>query len=99
MTYKPKDTTVEAYQLTPDYKNDAPKWVRDRMGNKIFENTTIRDGAVRFDSLTVIFQNHKLRERLTARPGDYLVLMPDCNVTVETRRNFEKLYQKAGPQA
>ena len=72
--------------------------VRDRIGTRLFENTTIRDGAVRFDGLTSIIQNRKLRERMTARPGDYLVRLPDGNVVVYTKRNFEALYTPAGGQ-
>lgn len=95
------DTKKEdAYQLTKDYATDSPKWVRDRIGTRLFENTTIRDGAVRFDGLTSIIQNRKLRERMTARPGDYLVRMQDGNVAVYTKRNFEALYAPAeGQQA
>lgn len=98
MTYKHTDTPTDAYQLTKDYASDAPKWVRDRIGTRLFENTTIRDGAVRFDGLTSIIQNRKLRERMTARPGDYLVRLPDGNVVVYTKRNFEALYTPAGGQ-
>lgn len=61
MKYKPLTATVDAYQLTKDYATDSPKWVRDRIGTRLFENTTIRDGAVRFDGLTSIIQNRKLR--------------------------------------
>lgn len=100
MKYKPLTATVDAYQLTKDYATDSPKWVRDRIGTRLFENTTIRDGAVRFDGLTSIIQNRKLRERMTARPGDYLVRMQDGNVAVYTKRNFEALYAPAeGQQA
>lgn len=100
MKYKPLTATVDAYQLTKDYATDSPKWVRDRIGTRLFENTTIRDGAVRFDGLTSIIQNRKLRERMTARPGDYLVRMQDGNVAVYTKRNFEALYALAeGQQA
>ena len=98
MMYKHTDTPTDAYQLTKDYASDAPKWVRDRIGTRLFENTTIRDGAVRFDGLTSIIQNRKLRERMTARPGDYLVRLPDGNVVVYTKRNFEALYTPAGGQ-
>lgn len=100
MKYKPLTATVDAYQLTKDYATDSPKWVRDRIVTRLFENTTIRDGAVRFDGLTSIIQNRKLRERMTARPGDYLVRLPDGNVVVYTKRNFESLYTPAeGQQA
>ena len=98
MTYKHTDTPTDAYQLTKDYASDAPKWVRDRIGTRLFENTTIRDGAVRFDGLTSIIQNRKLRDRMTARPGDYRVRLPDGNVVVYTKRNFEALYTPAGGQ-
>lgn len=98
MKYKHTDTTVEAYQLTKDYATDAPKWVRDRIGTRLFENSTIRDGSLRFDGLTLIIQNHKLRERMTARPGDYLVRLPDGNVLAYTKRNFEQLYTASGEQ-
>ena len=93
MKYKPLTATVDAYQLTKDYATDSPKWVRDRIGTRLFENTTIRDGAVHFDGLTSIIQNRKLRERMTARPGDYLVRMQDGNVAVYTKRNFEALFR------
>lgn len=99
MKYKHTDTTVEAYQLTKDYATDAPKWVRDRIGTRLFENSTIRDGSLRFDGLTLIIQNHKLRERMTARPGDYLVRLPDGNVLAYTKRNFEQLYTASEEQS
>lgn len=95
MMYNRTDTPLHAYQLTKDYATDAPKWVHDRIGTRLFENTTIRDGAVTFDSMTSIIQNYRLRERMTARPGDYLVKMPDGNVVVYTQRNFEALYTPA----
>ena len=41
MKYKPLTATVDAYQLTKDYATDSPKWVRDRIGTRLFENTTI----------------------------------------------------------
>lgn len=94
------DNGYDVGQHTKDYATDSPKWVRDRIGTRLFENTTIRDGAVRFDGLTSIIQNRKLRERMTARPGDYLVRMQDGNVAVYTKRNFEALYAPAeGQQA
>lgn len=62
MKYKPLTATVDAYQLTKDYATDSPKWVRDRIGTRLFENTTIRDGAVRFDGLTsIIFKDGNKR--------------------------------------
>mgnify|MGYP000529120541 CR=1 FL=1 len=39
MKYKPLTATVDAYQLTKDYATDSPKWVLDRIGTRLFENT------------------------------------------------------------
>ena len=99
MKYKPLTATVDATS-SPKTTPPIPRMVRDRIGTRLFENTTIRDGAVHFDGLTSIIQNRKLRERMTARPGDYLVRMQDGNVAVYTKRNFEALYAPAeGQQA
>jgi len=95
MKIQPISLTLEAYKVSANFDEDAPKWLLDRIGKAIFENSSIANGALRFDGLTVYVRNGKIKERITAKIGDILILRPDGSIAVERPNSFYILYKKA----